>query len=321
MSLYSDNFRIFGPVPSRRLGHSLGIDLVPFKTCTYDCLYCQLGRTTVKTLERKVYVPPEEIVQQLAEKLKQPQPVDYITLSGSGEPTLYLKTAELIGRIKVMTDIPVAVLTNGSLLWDKTVREGLMEADLVIPSLDAGNDPLFQLVNRPCPGIIFDKMVAGIQQFKQEFKGALWLEIFLLDGITATQAAVEEIAFHALHISPDKVQLNTVSRPPCEKNARAVPRARMLRLAEMFDAPAEVIADYENIHGESGFAASREEVFDLISRRPCTLEDVAGGLSIHRNEAIKHLEQLVHEERIVAVAQGERNYYRRIAGAAERGSG
>ncbi|MBN1574973.1 MAG: radical SAM protein [Chitinispirillaceae bacterium] len=310
MAAHSGGFRIFGPVPSRRLGHSLGIDLVPFKTCSYDCLYCQLGRTTLKTLERKEYVSVEEIIGQLGEKLQHNPPVDYITLSGSGEPTLYSGTAELIGRIKSMTDIPVAVLTNGSLLWDKTVRDGLLKADLVIPSLDAGNDPLFQFVNRPCPGITFDKMVAGIRQFRQGFGGALWLEVFLLDGISATRAAVEEIALRARHISPDKVQLNTVSRPPCEKTARAVPKARMQRFAEMFDEHAEVIADYRNIHGESGFAASREAVLELIRRRPCTLEDVSGGLSIHRNEAVKHLEHLVHEDRITVVAQGEGSYYR-----------
>ena len=138
---------IFGPVPSRRLGRSLGIDLVPHKTCSYDCIYCQLGRTTCKTIERKEWVPLDAVVAELETKLS-PRP-DYVTLSGSGEPTLYSRLDELIDRIKHLTDIPVAVLTNGSLLWQEVVQQQLAAADLVMPSLDAGNATAFHLVNRP----------------------------------------------------------------------------------------------------------------------------------------------------------------------------
>ncbi|MBN2512679.1 MAG: radical SAM protein, partial [Sedimentisphaerales bacterium] len=151
---------IFGPVPSRRLGRSLGVDLVPFKTCSYDCIYCQLGRTTNKTLERKEWLPLAEITDQLKQKLYLKP--DYITLSGSGEPTLFSRCRDLIGKIKESTDVPVAVLTNGSLLWMPEVRESLLEADLVIPSLDAGSERLFQYVNRPHPDISFDKMLEGL---------------------------------------------------------------------------------------------------------------------------------------------------------------
>jgi wyosine [tRNA(Phe)-imidazoG37] synthetase (radical SAM superfamily) len=252
----------------------------------------------------------DRAIEQLDVKLQQNVPIDYITLSGSGEPTLYSRSAELIERIKKMTDIPVAVLTNGSLLWDSDVREGLRKADLVIPSFDVGNEPMFQFVNRPYVAITFHKMVAGIKQFKQEYAGAMWLEVFLLEGITANHAAVEEIAFHVRNISPDKVQLNTVSRPPCEKSARAVPRAKMLMFAEMFDPNAEVIADYSNVYGRSEFAASRREVLELLHRRPCTLEDVSAGLSIHPNEAVKHLEHLVSEGIAVTVSEGDRSFYR-----------
>lgn len=309
MSTPANRSYIFGPVPSRRLGHSLGIDLVPFKTCSYDCIYCQLGKTTNKTIELKEYVPLKEVAAQLNDKLRTAAHVDYITLSGSGEPTLYSRTASLIARIKGMTDIPVAVLTNGSLLWKKSIRKAITRADLVIPSLDAGNDPIFQFVNRPYPGMNFDTMVTGIRDFRQEYSGILWLEVFLLNGITATQASVEEIAYHAGTVSPDKVQLNTVIRPPCEYSARAVPRARMLHFTEMFDGKTEVIADYRKTHEACDFAASREEVLELIRRRPCTLEDVYGGLSMHRNEALKHLEQLIHEGAIDITTRGGKNFY------------
>ncbi|MBN1759284.1 MAG: radical SAM protein [Chitinispirillaceae bacterium] len=300
---------IFGPVPSRRLGHSLGIDLVPFKTCSYDCIYCQLGTTTNKTIEQKEYVPQEEVIAQLSDKLQTLPPVDYITLSGSGEPTLYSRTASLIDRIKEMTNIPVAVLTNGSLLFKKSVRKAISRADLVIPSLDAGSDPIFQFVNRPYPGMTFDTMVAGIRDFRQEYTGILWLEVFLLDGITATRAGVEEIARQVSAVLPNKVQLNTVTRPPSENSARAVSQARMQHFAEMFEGKAEVIADYRNTHNESRFVASREEVLQLVRRRPCTLDDVSAGLSIHRNEALKYLEHLVHDDEVRIVVREDRCFY------------
>ena len=151
---------VFGPVPSRRLGRSLGVDLVPFKTCTYDCVYCQLGRTTNKTMERREWVPLDEVLAELKAKLHcRP---DYITLSGSGEPTLYSRMGELIERVQSMTDTPVAVLTNGSLLWQSEVRAQVMAADLVIPSLDAGNAPMFSAVNRPHETIAFERMIDGL---------------------------------------------------------------------------------------------------------------------------------------------------------------
>lgn len=172
----------FGPVPSRRLGRSLGVDLVPFKTCSYDCIYCQLGPTTCKTIERKAWVPLEQVVAELPQRLASKP--DYITLSGSGEPTLHAQLDELIARIKTLTDIPVAVLTNGSMLWQKDLRRQLLRADLVVPSLDAGDETMFQLVNRPHSQISLDKMLNGLVAFRQEFPGAYWLEVMVVGGYT-----------------------------------------------------------------------------------------------------------------------------------------
>ena len=203
---------IFGPVPSRRLGRSIGIDLVPFKTCTYDCIYCQLGRTTCKTMQRKEWVPFYEIISQLKEKLYL-RP-NYITLSGSGEPTLFSRCGELIYQIKEITDIPVAILTNGSLFWMPEVRKSLLNADLVIPSLDAGSQHLFQYVNRPHPEIFFDEMVEGLIRFREEYTGAYWLEVFLLAGVNTPEVEIEKLKACIHSIQPDRVQANTVTREP-----------------------------------------------------------------------------------------------------------
>jgi len=299
---------IFGPVPSRRLGRSLGVDLVPFKTCTYDCIYCQLGRTTCKTVERKEWVPLDEVLAQLKAKLST-RP-DYITLSGSGEPTLYSRLGELIAAIKGMTDIPVAVLTNASLLGTRAVHEGILNADLVIPSLDAGDEPLFRHVNRPREEISFDAMVDGLIRFRQAYAGKYWLEVFLLGGITAIPAEVEKIRRLIARIRPDRVQLNTVTRPPAEDFALPVSRQDMERYAAMLGGRTEVIADFRGVHREGEFAAKREDVLDLLRRRPCTIEDITAGLGMHTNEAAKYVTELLERGAIVAEAREGRSYYK-----------
>lgn len=302
---------VFGPVPSRRLGRSLGVDLVPFKTCSYDCVYCQLGRTTNKTVERREYVPLDDVVADLVNKL--PSRPDYITLSGSGEPTLYSRLDELIDRIHSLTDTPVAVLTNGSLLWDPEVRRQLAAADLVVPSLDGGSESLFQDVNRPHPDIRFERMVDGLVTFRRESAVEYWLEVFILGGYTAVPAEARRIADLARTIGPDRVQLNTVTRPPAEDFAVAVDRARMDELATYFEPPAEVIADYRGTHDLPEFGATRADVLALITRRPCSLEDIVEGLGSHRNEVLKYIEALDAEGLLQKQRVGRRLYYRAVA--------
>ena len=281
---------IFGPVPSRRLGRSLGVDLVPFKTCSYDCIYCQLGRTTNKTVERREWVPLDEVLAELKDKLAT-RP-DYITLSGSGEPTLFSRLDELIAGIRSMTKVPIAVLTNGSLLWQETVRRQLMDAHLVIPSLDAGHASMFQAVNRPHESISFDRMLDGLIDFREEYYGDYWLEVFLLAGHTAVDSELGKIAECVRRIKPDRVQLNTATRPTAEDYAVMVDRKRLGDLAARFDPPAEVIADYRGVHAQSDFKAGRESVLEMIQRRPCSLDDIADGLAMHRNEVVKYIEEL-----------------------------
>ena len=216
-------------MPSRRLGRSLGIDFVPFKTCSYDCIYCQLGRTTAKTIERKEYAPVDAVLKEVEEKLKTISPPDYITLSGSGEPTLHSGIADIIFGIKKISSIPVAVLTNGSLLWIGEVRDAVSGADLVIPSLDAGSEEAFLRVNRPHSGIIFKKMVEGICTFREGFRGPVWLEVFITGGITDSDDEITRIKTLADRIGPERIQLNTTVRTPAEAYAKMVNREKWKR--------------------------------------------------------------------------------------------
>jgi len=298
---------IFGPVPSRRLGRSLGVDTVPFKTCTYDCIYCQLGRTTCKTVQRRDWVPLDKVLAELEQKLYL-RP-DYVTLSGSGEPTLYSCLGELIDRIKAMTNIPVAVLTNGSLLWREDVRDELTRTDLVIPLLDAGRQATFRAVNRPHGQITFQTMLDGLIEFRRQFKGHYWLEVFLLAEYNDTEDEIADLARAVDRIQPDRVQLNTVCRPPAEKVAVAVPDERLDELAARFRPRAEVLRCSRGVHPPAEFAPRREEILALLQRRPCSIEDIADGLSVHQNEVAKHLEQLAAEGLITAPRTAGNQFY------------
>lgn len=301
---------VFGPVPSRRLGRSLGVDLVPFKTCTYDCTYCQLGRTTCKTVERKEWVPLDAVLDELDQGLAT-QP-DYVTLSGSGEPTLYSRLDELIDAVKRRTSIPVAVLTNGALLSNEDVRRQVAQADLVVPSLDAGSQAMFRCVNRPHESLSFEQVLAGLIAFRRRFSGQYWLEVFLVGAYSALAPELASIRRCVDLIKPDRVQLNTVTRPPAETYAIAVSGDRLRQIAPTFSPPAEVIADFRAGEVRGDGQAGRAEILGLLRRRPCSTEDIAAGLNMHRTEVLKHVEALAAEG-LVGEIPGEGGTLVRIA--------
>ena len=302
---------VYGPVPSRRLGRSLGVDLVPFKTCTYDCIYCQLGRTTDKTTLIGEYSPIEGILTEVRKKLALGPKPDFVTLSGSGEPTLHCRIGELIHGIKRLTPIPVAVLTNGSLLWSRCVQDALLEADLVLPSLDAGDERLFRYVNRPHSHIRFETMVRGLREFSERFNKPVWLEVFLLSGVTGVPAEVEKIAALARLIHPERVQLNSVARPPSEEFAYPVSRRELEAFALDFDPPAEVICEEarNDPQGQPSGAASDADILSVLNRRPCTALDIAEGLSMNVMEAAKRLITLCEHGAAVSVRRHDRVFY------------
>ncbi len=299
---------VFGPVPSRRLGRSLGVDVVPFKTCTYDCVYCQLGRTTCRTIERKEWVPLEDVLDDVKAKLST-RP-DYITLSGSGEPTLFSRLGELIDGIKRMTNVPVALLTNGSLLWQPEVRGAVRDVDLLIPSLDAGDELRFRHINRPHEAISFDLLMEGLGAAREACRGQYWLEVFLLAGYTAIEAEVKKLAQYAALIKPDRIQINTVTRPPAESFAAGVSHERLAELSPLFDPPAEVIADYHHVHEQTQFSVSRDEILGLLRRRPCSIDGIAQGLNMHPNEVVKYVEALQAEKLVETTWTSGKCFYR-----------
>jgi wyosine [tRNA(Phe)-imidazoG37] synthetase (radical SAM superfamily) len=284
---------IFGPVPSRRLGRSLGVDLVPYKTCTFDCIYCDLGKTTHKTIFRESYVKPEEIRRELELTLPTlSKKLDYITLSGSGEPTLNQHIGEIIHTIKHLTSTPLAVLTNSSLFSLEEVREALVGADVVIPSLDAVNEVTFQCLNRPHPSLKMDKIISGLIQFRKQYRGQIWLEVVLCRGINDDQEEIERLKRDIERIQPDRVQLNTPVRPPAEEFAYPLTTTQLEEIRIKLGEKAEIISEFTASLGEEFDSMKDTEILNLIKRRPCTTEDISKALGLRIDEVVKCLDRL-----------------------------
>lgn len=286
---------IYGPVASRRLGNSLGIDLVPCKVCSFDCIYCQLGRTTTKTLERKPYVPAGPVLEELEEALGNVPRPDYITIAGSGEPTLNSGLGKIVEGIRGISEIPIAVITNSSLLGQADVAAACRRADLVAPSLDAAGESTFQAVNRPCSGLSLRDVVEGMVSFREGYQGKVWLEVMMVRGINDGERQVAEIAGVIDRIGPDLVQLNTVARPPSEGFALPAEKARLEEIASFLGEKAVVVGEVHKDAGTRSGGPDREAVRQCIRRRPCTIEDVSAALGVNYVETSKVLAEMVAE--------------------------
>lgn len=299
---------VYGPVPSRRLGRSLGVDLVPFKVCSFNCVYCQLGPTTNLTLERKEYVPVAELVDAVAGALQRGPEPDYVTLAGSGEPTLHSKLSEIIRAIRELTDKPIAVLTNGSLLFEKEVRDACALADVVMPTLAAHDEAGYRRVHRACPELTLERHVSGLKAFRREHETPMWLELFVLEGVNASDA--DRAAFAALlaEIGPDRIQINTAVRPTSEPGALSVSAEKLEAWARALGPKAEVIAEVPIGRAQSS-GMTQADVLALCRRRPCTLEQIADALGVHRNEVVKHVTSLLSAKSIRSEWKDGREYF------------
>ena len=300
---------LFGPVPSRRLGRSLGVDLIPPKTCPYHCIYCEVGPTTCQTRERFSY-QTEAIIQEMADYLKDPgvRP-DIITLAGSGEPTLNLGLGRIIREIKAMSQTPVAVLTNGALLYLPEVRRELAAADVVLPSLDAAREETYRAINRPLPELSLESLLEGLTAFRREYRGRLWLEVMLLKGLNDTEAELALLRRALAEIAPDQIQLNTAVRPGVEATAAPLDAGEMEAAAVFLGGPVEVIAsfDREDIVGISG---QDEDFVDMLSRRPMTAPDLAKALGLPLVQVVARLKRLQDSGRISHNRYHDQEFYR-----------
>jgi wyosine [tRNA(Phe)-imidazoG37] synthetase (radical SAM superfamily) len=276
---------LFGPVLSRRLGLSMGVDLLKFKTCNLDCVYCELGRTACLTACRDRFVPREKVLKEI--ELRRDEPFDYLTFAGSGEPTLSQDLGEVVARAKKIVDSPVAVITNSTLLSSPSVRKEVAAADVVLPSLDAASQEAFSAINRPARGLLAEDMIQGLKDFRREFSGQIWLEVMLVQGINDHEA--EMIARAAQATDPDRIQLNTVVRAPAEP-VEPLSQEEMERMLEIFPG-AELIPDWD----WSVPQRIRVRILELLSGKECTLDEIGLRLNLLGSDAIKYCKILEKE--------------------------
>ncbi len=271
---------VFGPVPSRRLGQSLGIDPIPLKTCNWNCVYCQLGRSTPLVNERKNYCAPEAILAEVQAALAAHRPgdIDWITFVGSGEPTLHASLGLLIRQVKTLTDLPVAVITNGSLLYLPEVRQELSAADAVLPTLDAGNAQLYRKINRPWPRLTFERLLDGLIAFRQMYHGKLWIEVMLVQGLNDTEDALRGIAAALQRIKPDQVHIVLPTRPPAEPWVKPPDEDGVMRTVAILGDVARVVHPAEGTFDLSGYNSVVDAIVSIITRHPMREDELARAL-------------------------------------------
>jgi len=302
---------LFGPVPSRRLGVSLGVDLVPPKTCSLNCIYCECGRTTKLTLEREEYIPVQGVKTELAHYFSHhPQP-DYITFSGSGEPTLNSGIGDVLKFIKQQPqDYNTAILSNGTLFRQKTVRDQVLGADVIIPSLDAATPAAFRKINNPHPEMDLNEIIFGLIRLRKEYRGQIWLEVFIVPGMNDSEEELAALKDAIERIAPDRVQLNTLDRPGTVSDIRAATQAELKSIIDYWGLDAEIIAKAPVRKEIPSFRDDVESaILETIARRPCTLQDLQEILGLHVNEIKKYLDVLEAEAKIRVARQARGIFY------------
>lgn len=269
-----DFHHVFGPLPTRRLGWSLGIDTVPAKTCNWNCVYCQLGRTHPLTNERKPYIAEQTIIAEVRARLAAlpAGAVDWITFVASGEGTLHRGLGRLIRAVKRLGVCPVAVITNGSLLHLPAVRAELTAADAVLPTLDAGDAGLFRRINRPHRALTFTQHVAGLEAFaRMKRRGRLWIEVMLVAGLNDSDEALQRLAKVVARIGPDEVHVTLPTRCPVEPWVRPPAADRIRRAETILGAQAKVAMPDSDVTRVNG----AEDVVGVVTRHPLRREELA----------------------------------------------
>lgn len=292
---------IFGPVPSRRLGVSLGVDLMPYKTCSMDCVYCEIGKTKELTIDRNEYIDYRQVIKELKDYLTRNPELDYITFSGAGEPTLYNKISQVITFLKSnYPEYKLALLTNGSLFDNPEIRNDCLGVDLIIPSLDAVSERVFQKINRPHPGLKIENIINGLIKLREEFMKEIWLEIFIIPGLNDTLEELARLKEKALLINPDKIQLNSLDRPGTEKWIQRASFHKLKAIADFFlPLKTGVITAYQSRKEIDSYDMEVESnIISTIKRRPCTEDELMRLTGLKINELNKYLSTLIADRRI-----------------------
>jgi len=319
---------IFGPVNSRRLGRSLGIDLFLDKICNLNCLYCEVGRTITPVGRRDYYSDTNAILAEIdrfCSDTSRLAEVDVVTVTASGEPTLHKDLGKILRHIKATTNKPLAVLTNGTTLHDPQVRAELLVADIVTPSLDSAREESFRKIDRPIQGLHLSEIIAGLQAFSHEYQGKLWLEILFVQGINDTDADIEALIAALRPMRIDRIQLNTVVRPPAESFAHAVPSPELSAIGARIQEALSLPVDFphepapktvfpEQSPSATSCAADEEgivqAIVEMLQRRPCTAADIDRTFHTQGPEKVERLlEPLIRSHTLQIQEHGGQRFY------------
>ncbi|MFN3411778.1 MAG: radical SAM protein [Exilispira sp.] len=292
---------LFGPVPSRRLGISLGVDLIPYKTCSFNCIYCECGKTTSYQTERKEFFPVEEIFSEISDYLIKNEAPDFLTFSGSGEPTLYSKLGQLISLCKSnFPEVKIAIITNSSLFYKEDVRKECSLADVVLPSLDSARAESFIKLDRPFNKDMLNLIIYGLIEFRKIYDKEIWLEVFFAQGINDTEEDIDALYDTILKIKPDLVQLNTLDRPPAESYTKPVSKKFLEDVARKWNnLPVEIISRYKSRSEIIDYSEDFElQLISALKRRPLTRSDLTITFNKPIVEIAKYLDILEYEKKI-----------------------
>lgn len=301
---------VFGPVPSRRLGLSLGVDVIPKKVCTLDCVYCEVGSTDKRAMRRREYFPAETIIAEVEQALAGRSNLDHVSFSGSGEPTLNSKLGEIIRAVKQMTSVPIAVITNGTLFSLEDVRYDLLAADVVLPSLDAVSQDVFEKVDRSHPQLRIDTIIQGLIEFRDEYKGQIWLEIMLVKGYNDRDEDIRRIQDVLSRFRPDKIQLNTVVRPPSVQGVQPISTSRMKEIQTILGDRCEIIGTYDKHSTGNVEKSNATEVLALLERRAMTIDGLVNSQNSNRDSIVETLWALKESGLIVSFVHQNEEHFR-----------
>ncbi len=303
---------LFGPIPSRRLGTSLGIDLVPSKVCSLDCVYCEAGKTTNLSLKRREYVSFDKVKKELEHYFDNNVDPDYFTFSGSGEPTLNSKIGDIIDFLKKeKPNVKIAVITNSTTLILPDVRKSLLKADLVLPSLDAVNEGSFKKINRPVAGFTASDCIKGIIDFKKDFKGEIWLEVFILEGYNDDEDNLLKLKQAVSDINPNLLQINTLDRPGTIEELKPASNDVLRKVVGIIDFPNTKIitSSFKTENTNNNIKDIKNTILETILRRPCTENDLAKITGVSNTQISKHINMLLAEGKIKSIRKTRGVFY------------
>jgi len=291
---------VFGPVNSRRLGISLGIDITPYKTCSFNCIYCECGHSTVLTDTLKEYVPYKDVIGEIEQVLSKKPVLDVVTFSGSGEPTLHSRIGEMIKYIKSnFPEYKVAVLTNSGALHREEVRRSIINADIISPSLDAVSPDVFGKINRPIPGIDPAVIIDSLVQLRKEFTGKLFIEIFIVSGLNDTDEELAKLKAACTKISPDEIHINSLDRSGPENWVKPIEAENLERIRDFFNPlPVKLVAKRETTDNSKGYFSIYEDaVYDAITKG-LSAEEIADVLNLRMFDVLRTIKSLQGAGRI-----------------------